>query len=258
MIDLQKHETISKIVVSYAGILIPVAILVATQMVNKAAEQRGAQEKCIEQSIQLLDKEYDGTHTAPSVADERRAHFAAIAAYTVQYCRKAGLDLPSVVTSTIQQERLAARGTASEASLAQTSREASDITKGDAPPVRPILTVPAPDAGGPVLRLFMQIVDERQRAAAAQLQQRLDGQLVAGRRVAVQGIERLAGGGDNSLRCLKVRDCALAGGLAQLINAQLVAPNIAVTDLSGRFDKAPGVAPGTYELWFGQGDVRLR
>ena len=108
--------------------------------------------------------------------------------------------------------------------------------KGDAAAVKPAVVVP--DAGA-VIRLFIQIVDERQRAAAAQLQQKLDGQLVDGRRIAVQGIERLAGGGDNSLRCLKVPDCKAAGDLAQLINAQLAAPNIAVTDLSARFDKAP-------------------
>src|SRR5690242_10262904 len=101
--DLQKHETISKIVVSYAGLLVPVVILVATQMVNRSAERRGAQEKCISQSIQLLDKEYDPTHIAPSEADARREHFATVAAYTVQYCKQAGLDLPAVVTNTIQQ-----------------------------------------------------------------------------------------------------------------------------------------------------------
>jgi hypothetical protein len=255
MIDLQKHETISKIVVSYAGLLIPVVILVATQMVNQSAERRGAQEKCISQSIQLLDKEYDPTHIAPSEADARREHFAAIAAYTVQYCKQAGLDLPSVVTSTIQQQKLAARGTAAEDSLTRTSAEASDITRGDSPAARPV-AVPAPDGG--VIRLFIQIVDERQRAAAAALQQKLDGQVVAGRRIAVQGIERVAGGGDNSLRCLKAADCRQAGPLAALINQDLTAPNIAVTDLSPRFEKATGVAPGTYELWFGAGDVQLR
>src|SRR3569623_1295648 len=132
MIDLQKHETISKIVVSYAGLLVPVVILVATQMVNKAAQQRSAQEKCIEQSIQLLDKEYDGTHIAPTAAESRREHFAAVAAYTVQYCKTAGPDLPSVVTSTIRQQQAAARGTPAEASLAQASKEASHLTSGDA------------------------------------------------------------------------------------------------------------------------------
>lgn len=255
--DLERHETLAKIVVSYAGLLIPVVILVATQMVNKSAEQRSAQEKCIEQSIQLLDKEYDSSRIAPSEADDRREHFAAIAAYTVQYCKKAGLDLPSVVTSTIQQQRVAARGTAAEASLAQTSQEASHITSGDAPPARPT-PVPAPNGGGAVIRLFMQIADERQRAPAAALQQKLDGQVVAGRRIAVQGIERVAAGGDNSLRCLKARDCAQAAGLAELINTDLATPHVAVTDLSSRFERASGVAPGTYELWFGPGDVRLR
>src|SRR3954469_3625912 len=179
--DLQRHETISKIVVSYAGLLIPVVILVATQMVNRSTDRRAAQEKCIEQSIQLLDKEYDATRMAPSEADDRREHFAAVAAYTVQYCKTAGLDLPSVVTNTIQQQRVAARGTAAEASLAHTSQEASHITSGDAPAARPAPPVAAADA---VIRLYLQIVDERQRPAAAALVQKLDGQIVAGRRIA--------------------------------------------------------------------------
>jgi len=151
---------------------------------------------------------------------------------------------------------VAARGTDAEASLARTSQDAKDITRGDAPTAKPV--VPSADPGAGVIRLFMQIVDERQRPAVAALQQKLDGQVVAGRRVAVQGIERVTAGGDNSLRCLKARDCAQAPQLAALINADLAAPNIAVTDLSPRFEKAGGVAAGTYELWFGQGDIRLR
>lgn len=256
IVTLDRQESIAKIAVSYAGLLIPVAILFATHMVNRGAEQRAAQEKCIEESIQLLDKQYGGAGVAPSLADERRSRFAAVAGYTVQYCDKAGFKLPQVVTASIAQEAAAGKGTAAGRSLAQTEDQAAGITQGSNG-TAPAVTVAAPPPE-PAARVFLQIVDEAQRPAALQLQQRLQGQRLAGRPIVVPGIEKVAGGGDNTLRCLKAKDCALAPAIAAFVNAQLASPHIAVTNLSARFDKAVNIAPGTFELWFGQGDLRLK
>lgn len=256
--NLDRQESVSRIAVAYAGLLVPVAIIVATNMVNRGAEQRAAQEKCIEESVQLLDKQYDTAGVAPSVADERRSHFAAVADYTVQYCDKAGFKLPQVVTSTIAGEAAAGKGTEAGDSLNRTTDQAAHITQGDShPPAAPAAGTPvAPQ--GPAIRLFLQIVDEAQRPAAEILQQRLQQEKIGGHPIVVPGIEKVAAGADNSLRCLKSNDCAMAPALAALVNAQLASPQVTVTNLSARFDKAVGVAPGTFELWFGPGDVRVK
>lgn len=257
-VTLERQESFSRIAVAYAGLFLPLAILVATNMVNRGAEQRAAQEKCIEESIQLLDKQYDAAGVAPSVADERRTHFAAVADYTVQYCDKAGFKLPQVVTTTIAGQAAAGKGTEAGDSLSDTRDKANDITQGDGHgPAVPAAgaAVPVP---GPAIRLFLQIVDEAQRPAALLLQQRLQQERIGGRPIVVPGIEKVGGGADNSLRCLKSNDCAMAPALAALVNAQLASPQVTVTNLSARFDKAVNVAPGTFELWLAPGDVRVK
>jgi hypothetical protein len=255
---LERQESFARIAVAYAGLLLPAAILLATHMVNRGAEQRAAQEKCIEESIQLLDKQYDSAGVAPSVADERRAHFAAVADYTVQYCDKAGFKLPQVIATTIAGQAAAGKGTEAGDSLSQTTDQAARITQGDShAPAAPAAGIPV-SPQGPAIRLFLQIVDEAQRPAARTLQQRLEQATIGGHPIVVPGIEKVAAGADNSLRCLKSSDCAMAPALAALVNAQLASPQVTVTNLSARFDKAVGVAPGTFELWFGPGDVRVK
>jgi len=252
--DPDRHERRAKIVSAYGGLLLPVALLLATAWFNRTNATIAARQKCIDQSLQIVSSAYGQGNESPTREQERQHMLATLGNLMVQSCSSADLDVPPLVSATLRQEGQEARGTAVGEALTHVAARAEEDSDGPSPIVIPPPLPPATSNG--LLRLFLHISEESQRDAARRVGERLDGVDFQGRRIAVQGIELVPGRGDDTLRCLKRADCRQAAALATLINAGLAEPAITPLDLSARFESAPGVAPGTFELWFGAGEIR--
>lgn len=108
-----------------------------------------------------------------------------------------------------------------------------------------------------VIRIFLHVGDKEQFSGARELQWSLGGASLDGTRIVVQGIEVVEGGGDDSLRCLKRQDCARAGEVAAIVNAELRGRSLRVRDLSRTYERARNVRPGTYEVWLAPGKIYI-
>lgn len=253
--QIDKGERRAKIVSAYGGLLLPIALLLATAWFNHGNATIAARQKCVDQSLQIVSSAYGERNQVPTREDERLQILATLGNLMVQSCSSAGLDVPPLVLATLRREGQVAQGTPAGTALVDVAAHAEQVS-GQAAPIVP---TPAPVANpGPVIRLFMQIDNESQRAPAQRLGQQLNGLVFMGRRISVQGIELEPQRGDNTLRCLKQEDCQQAQALAALINARLGGAIITPLDLSQRFQNARNVSPGTYELWFGSGDITPR
>lgn len=251
--QIDKSERRAKIVSAYGGLLLPVALLLATAWFNHSNATIAARQKCIDQSLQIVSSAYGQQNQSPTREEERQQMLATLGDLMVQSCSSADLNVPPLVSATLRREGQAAQGTPAGAALASVATRAEQESGQPAPSAATPAAAPA--TPGQTIRLFMHISDESQRAAARQLSQQLDGTVFQDRTIAVQGIELVPQRGDNSLRCLKLEDCRQAAALAALINSRLAGPSITPLDLSQRFQNARNVSAGTYELWFGSGDI---
>jgi hypothetical protein len=249
---IDRSERRAKIISAYGGLLLPVALLLATAWFNHSNATIVARQKCIDQSLQIVSSAYGERNQSPTREEERQQVLATLGDLMVQSCSSADLNVPPLVSATLRREGQAAQGTPVGAALASVATRA-EAESGQA--VAPVATPATNAPPSAVIRLFMQISDESQRAPARQLSQQLDGSTFEGRRISVQGIELVPQRGDNSLRCLKQQDCQQAAALAALINSRLASPSVTPRDLSQRFQNARNVAGGTYELWFGSGEI---
>ena len=253
---LDRHEKRAKIVSAYGGLLLPVAVLVATLMFNHSNARTAARQKCVDQTLQVLNSEAARSDAgqSPTREQERRQMLATMGDLMLQSCGSAGIEIPPLVSATLEREGREAEGTQVGAVLSRVADRAEQSGEREGPAiVLPSTPAPRPVTG--TVLLYIHISEESQRAAAEALARGLEGAAFAGRRIDVQGVELVANRGDDSLRCLKRADCARVGELAALVNQRLAGRSIRAVDLSARFENARNVAPGTYELWFGAGEI---
>jgi len=252
---LSRNEVRAKIAAAYGGLLVPVAIVGATLWFNHSNAQIAARQKCIDQSLEIV-RTYSAQTVSPTRGDERRRFVAMLATLgdlTVQSCRRARLDIPPFVSATLRQAEREAAGTPAAAVLGGVAERAEEQSGEEAPSAAQTLAPSQPGA----IRLFIHISEESQREAAQRLELALEAAQLGGSAIVVPGIELVPGGGDNSLRCLKRADCRRAEALTGLIGRTLSAPAVTPRDLSARYERDRGVAAGTYELWFGPGEIRF-
>jgi len=255
--ELTRKEVRAKIVAAYGGLLLPVAILFATLWFNHNNAQIAARQKCIDQSLEIVTKAYQGEAVSPTRAGEHREMLGMLATLgdlTVEACARANIEIPPFVSAALQRAQREAAGTPEGAVLAGVAQRARDQTGEETAAAVQAL---APAAATGRVRLFIHINEEAQREAASRLERALEAASLGSAPIVVPGIELVPGSGDNSLRCLKRADCRRAPALLATVNGLLATPEVSVRDLSARFERAAGVAGGTYELWFGPGEIAL-
>ncbi|WP_052954523.1 ATP-binding protein [Microvirga vignae] len=109
-------------------------------------------------------------------------------------------------------------------------------------------------------RLYIHIVDNAQRAVARELELRLEQIKLGNTALIVPGIDLVARQSSaNVLRCFSRADCGQdAEALLRSIKSVLAEPEIALQDLSDAYEKSTAIRPRHFELWFGQGNIKLR
>ncbi|WP_165185280.1 hypothetical protein [Caulobacter soli] len=253
---LRTEETRAKTIASYGGLLIPVAILVATQMFNDnrlAAEgQRRASEqllqnsqRCVSDSMTYLDKAFDESSTSETLKEERRQRIATLGGLLVQVCSDGGLKLPPTLVAQLQEAKTQSTDPA-------TRDAATQALKASQAPTAP----PAAD----LLRVYFHISREDQRPAARKLELWLEQQTPQKRVLVVPGIELVPGNKSPDVRCPLPSDCPVAGEVAKLLNSQLTSPLLPAkaNDMGGAYAASPTIRPGTIEVWFGAAEISVK
>lgn len=138
--------------------------------------------------------------------------------------------------------------------LANATAQVADLKVANVDPT----SAPRSEAPSGPIRVFLHITSEDQRPMAAKVQADLQTLTLDGREIVVPGIELVTPRRTGTLRCLKAPDCQWAPKLLRLVNGRLASPGFVLLDLSGTYDKAPNVRPGTIELWFADGPIALK
>ncbi len=245
------------------GTFVTVAIGFNTYVSGRTQVQVASQQRCIDLSTAYMAmirsaNAADNAGQPPSIQDANYKFLLFNHDLRQAVCKSAGFAEDLGLPSTAQLQQIAA----------------PPADQPIAPPIAPAVSAPSPGPGPSVaaapppprpvvsataspLRVFVQIHDADQREAARALVQRLRAITVDGHPIIVPGIQLVGSATQNSVRCLKAADCVLNEKLAAAISAQLVGANLDTLNLSGRYDSAPNVKAGTYELWFGPGPIVL-
>ncbi len=110
----------------------------------------------------------------------------------------------------------------------------------------------------PTSRIYLHISDEAQRVTAARFGVSIISEDDDALRLVVPGVQLIKQGGDNSLRCFSVADCATAqNGLLSFLNGKLASPKVHLADFSKRYGNSSLIRPGHYEIWFGADPIVL-
>lgn len=135
------------------------------------------------------------------------------------------------------------------------TNQAESLTNAAVPP-----PPPPPPPTMTTLRVYIQIANEGQRAAALGFEKRLESGGEEPSKVIVPGIELVkAPASRNVLRCFRSEDCRSDGpALVARMNALLTAPQIVLEDQSARYGKSSSIRPRQFELWLAPGDVLLK
>lgn len=108
-------------------------------------------------------------------------------------------------------------------------------------------------------RIYLHISHEGQRAAAEQLRSLIALQRLGDSPLVAPGVQLVAKQASQGvLRCFTAEECTNeARQLLQLVNGLLQSPPLQLQDLSRQYDDK-NLRPRHYELWFGEGDLRVR
>ena len=117
-----------------------------------------------------------------------------------------------------------------------------------------VAAVPPP----PSIRLFIQIADASQRDAANRLASSWAGGTIDGITVVVPGVQLVRSDPENTIRCTQPAACARLAPVAAWVNGRLASPQLKPIDISRLYGSNAGIRPGTYELWFGPGEIVAR
>lgn len=111
-----------------------------------------------------------------------------------------------------------------------------------------------------VIRFWLHIVDESQRADAQKLATSWAGRSIGGVTIVVPGIELAQSDPEDTIRCTKRAACAgeRFKPVTDWVNANLDGRSLRPVDLSRTYGNARGIRPGTYELWFGPGPIAAK
>lgn len=139
-------------------------------------------------------------------------------------------------------------------------REANAAVQRQAQDLPTAAARPMPKPGNePSVRVYIQIADESQRAAARALQWRIEQLRLGDMDVVVPGIERVKSSVSRSvLRCFDSKECQQQGGfLLAGIGRELRNTRLSLEDLSTRYGKLDTVRPLHFELWLAPGALSL-
>lgn len=264
MSDWAAREQRAKVIAAYGSLAIPVCIAFATVAYNYNERTQSAAESCREKTLAFYDnasaalEKLQGLQNAgQSVkADITNRQAIALDLLTAS-CARGGVQVPPGVSSVIERLRGFATEDSTRASLeasAVRAVEQSPVPASRADSVAPGIGRVLP-SGGPV-RVYVHISEEAQRGAATIFARALEAQTLDGRAVDVPGIELVSPQPSSTLRCLKKSDCDRAGELRAIIGRISPGMDLAVSDLSGRYERERGVKAGTYEIWLSK-DAQL-
>jgi hypothetical protein len=264
---LELRERLAKIRASYAGMAIPLlVVLVSTgyaflqnriaRAEREAADIRAAEPACFDQLVAVVDAKAAMEDGGQGIAalDRAREKFILLAAKAEATCKRAAWQLPPTFGASLRAAGIAVQEPGLRQVAAETAASlAAETEPGeDSPALQERGGTPGPATEAPAvpITLYIQIADEAQRAPARALAARLEGQAVAGRPVTVPGVELVARPpAATDLRCLKPDDCAINAALAEFLGKAVDRP-VKPVSLAARFGTDPAVRPGTFELWF--------
>lgn len=125
-----------------------------------------------------------------------------------------------------------------ENALAQLREQTVQLQAGNAPAVLPP-------------RVYFHIFEAEHRPAAEALGRELEKRRIGAAAIVVPGIEQVSiAPSRNVLRCFRAAECAdEARRIAAILNELLEKPDIALEDLSARYERSTGIRPRHYELW---------
>ena len=109
-------------------------------------------------------------------------------------------------------------------------------------------------------RVYIHIADETQRAAARELELRLEATRIGDRGLVVPGIERVTSVPPRSLlRCFVADECKEYGPqILAAINRQLAEPRLGLQDFSGTYTPDGSIRALHFEIYFAAGPIVLR
>ena len=107
--------------------------------------------------------------------------------------------------------------------------------------------------------VYVQYADPAQKDAVQRFQQALRKQRIDGVVINAPGVEAVKFPvSRHQLRCFRAAECRDdAPKVLAAINALLDTPKLELDDASARYEKAPGIRPRQYEVWFAGGEIRL-
>lgn len=142
---------------------------------------------------------------------------------------------------------------------AQVGSEAGRLNNVAAAATAPVQAAPTDKTASGGARLYIQITDPSQRAAAQKLADALARARLGGQPLIVPGIELVkVAVRQGALRCFDARECKTdARELMALLGRLVRAPQIQLEDLSERYAASKSIRQRHFELWLPAGDLVL-
>ena len=108
-------------------------------------------------------------------------------------------------------------------------------------------------------RVYIHIADESQRAAAQELERRLEATRIGDRALVVPGIQRVGGAPPQALlRCFVADECTQYGPqILSAVNRQLTEPRVRLQDFSRTYTPDGSIRALHFEIYFAAGPIRL-
>ena len=138
-------------------------------------------------------------------------------------------------------------------------RDAREALQQQSATLAGVVPLPSSRPGTTAPRIYIQIAEPAQRAAASSLREKIAGIKVGGVAPVVPGIELVKSPVSRSvLRCFDSDECRTEGTeLTGALNALLARPNLVLEDLSERYGQSKSIRARHYEIWFATGDIAL-
>lgn len=245
MLTWQQQETPSKVIASYVSIATPLMLLWINHSISNAQLTTSATQQCYEQQQAFFDQNNEVEETSvPSQKDRERDKLSIIWQRMKQTCGLAGISI-----SDEMKQQGANVSTASGTSSTESRLKDGNDTK-------PVGT-PRPKVSD-VAKLYIAIADDTQRLSARKLGEMMEQRPIAGMRTQLAAIEVIPHHGDDSLRCLKSKDCEREQPVIASINAALRNRTITVLDIHKNYDESDKLPDHVYELWLASGPLNLK
>jgi hypothetical protein len=133
---------------------------------------------------------------------------------------------------------------ANRAAVAQIKAVADTLYTTDAAPRPPTAPVRAP-------RVYIHILDERDRGPAEAFKRELEAASISGANIVVPGIALVkAGPPEPALRCFQREECKVEAQRILTVANRLLRGPLELQDLSARYGTSSEIRPRHYEIWF--------